>query len=272
MSYALLFFSAFATLVLWRSEQTLQALPQPSHDRVVIAAPVLVALHGGDRFLAANLETIRLSATGIDDGQADISYLLRAHKLVADLNPCHENNYYYANALLTWGGAVEEGGYILEQAIACRDWDEVPSFFYGFNQYFFNHNIKAAQRSLELAAQRADGNAAGYRKLAIMIEVEQIQDEKLGLEILRNERAHAEDAKLVTMLDKRIERLEGLLVLRNAQRRYESQTGKRLVTPGQLIDVGVLDHFPDDPLRIGYEFAEGQFRLKRLKVAGMEAR
>lgn len=269
---AVLYFGGFALLVLWRSEQPAPGTPPPSHDRVVIASPVLTALYAGDRFLAANLETIRLSATGIDRGEADTFYLLRAHKVVADLNPCHENNYYIANALLTWGGAVDEGGDILERATACRHWDELPPFLYGFNQFFFNRNIDKAQRWLEVAASRSDRNAAGYRKLAIMIEVEQIEDEKIALEMLKKERDRAEGAKLIGMLDKRVERLEGLVTLREAQRRYEEQTGKSLTQPTTLIEVGILKQFPQDPLGIGYEFAEGEFRLKKVKVAGVKER
>lgn len=270
--YALLGFGAFALLVLWRSEQPAQAAPEPTHDRVVISAPVLSALYAGDRFLAANLETIRLSATGIDSGRADTFYLLRAHKVVADLNPCHENNYYIANALLTWGGAVEEGGDVLERATECRQWDELPPFLYGFNQFFFNRNIEKAQHWLEIAAQRADRNAAGYRKMAIMIEVEQIEDEQIALDMLKAEREQAEGAKLKGMLDKRIGRLEGLVTLRRAQRAYEQQTGNALEQPTALIETGILAQFPQDPLGIGYEFAEGRFRLKKVKVAGVEER
>ncbi|MCW9088250.1 MAG: hypothetical protein OQK54_01825 [Gammaproteobacteria bacterium] len=269
---AVLYFGGFALLVLWRSEQPAPGTPPLSHDRVVIASPVLTALYAGDRFLAANLETIRLSATGIDRGMADTFYLLRAHKVVADLNPCHENNYYIANALLTWGGAVDEGGDILERATACRHWDELPPFLYGFNQFFFNRNIDKAQQWLEIAAQRADRNAAGYRKFAIMIEVEQIEDEKIALEMLRKERVQAEGARLKGMLDKRIERLEGLATLRDAQREYEKRSGTPLTDPAALIEAGILKAFPQDPLRIGYEFVEGDFRLKKVKVAGIEER
>lgn len=272
LAHVLLFFGGFILLVLWRSAQEIKNAPPPIHDRVVISAPILTVLYAGDRFLAANLEAIRLSATGIDSGQADTYYLLRAHKVVADLNPCHENNYYIANALLTWGGAVDEGGDILERATACRHWDELPPFLYGFNQYFFNHKLKQAQHWLEVAAQRAEQNAAGFRKFAIMIEVKQVEDEKIALEMLKAERDKADGARLIGMLNQRIERLEGLVLLRDAQKLYEKKTGKQLVQPSELIETGILPQFPQDPLRIGYEFLNGQFQLKKVKVAGLENR
>lgn len=269
---ALAGFIGFFLLTQWRGEQPATAPPLPEHDRVVISAPLLTALYGGDHFLAANLETIRLSATGIEGGQADIYYLIRAHEVASTLNPCHEDNFYLANALLTWGGAVDEGAKILQRATECRYWDEVPPFFYGFNQFFFNHNTPEAQRSLEVAAKRSSANAASFRGLAIMMEVGQIEEETVALKILRHEREKAEGAKLAAMLDKRIARLEGLAQLREAQRQYEEHMGIPLSHPNELIASGFLDKFPIDPLNRGYEFFDGRFRFKAVKAAGMEIR
>jgi hypothetical protein len=263
---ALLSFSLFIALVQWRAGQPVMPTPTIPLDRVVLSAPVLTALYGGDRFLAADLETVRLSATGTEGGQPDANYLVRAHEVVSELNPCHEDNYYLANALLTWGGAVDEGDKVLQRAIDCRSWDELPPFFYGFNQYFFNHNIKEAQRALGVAADRATGNAASFRKFAIMIGIEQIEDEKLALKMLEQERDKARGAKLIAMLDKRVKRLEGLVILRDAQRAYEKKTGKPLKRPQDLVTEGILDALPQDPMKIGYEFVDGRFILKQIKI------
>ena len=183
---------------------------------------VLLVLFGGDRFLAASLETMRLAATGAGWGLADTGYLVRAQQEVAELNPCHEDNYYLANGLLTWGGADREGTEVLRRAMQCRFWDELPAFFYGFNQAFFNKDIAEASRALEMAAQRSAGNAAGFRKLAIMLQAESFADEKLALDYLAQQRAATSDPKLHGMLDKRVVRLQGLVALREAQRRAEA--------------------------------------------------
>lgn len=238
--------------------------------RVVVAAPVLVVLFGGDRFLAANLEAKRLAATGVDLGQADTGYLTRAQQEVAELNPCHEDNYYLANGLLTWGGADREGNEVLRRAMDCRFWDELPAFFYGFNQAFFNKNTAEASRALELAAQRATGNAAGFRKLAVMLQAESFADEQLALDYLIKQRdAARSDPKLLQMLDKRVVRLQGLVELRAAQRHFEAD-GRSLSNLQQLVDAGLLSAIPDDPLRLGYEMRDGRIVLKKMKIAGLE--
>lgn len=266
---ALLGFAVFASIAFWRAQQSLP-LEQPQvQDRVVIAAPILLALYGGDRFLAADLETMRLAATGVESGQADTNYLIRAQQVVAQLNACHEDNYYMANGLLTWGGAVSEGNQVLRAAVLCRIWDFMPAFFYGVNLAFFQHDIAEAQRILELAAQRSPENAVVVRKLAVMLQAESFADEKLALDYLTQQRDAASDPKLRGMLDKRVVRLQGLVALREAQRRYEARNGA-LVSLEQLVESGLLPALPDDPLRLGYELRDGKIILKKIQIAGME--
>lgn len=266
---ALLSFASFAGIAFWRAQQPVP-LEQPQvQDRVVIAAPILLALYGGDRFLAADLETMRLAATGMDDGQSDTHYLIRAQQVVAQLNACHEDNYYLANGLLTWGGAVSEGNQVLRAAVQCRTWDFIPAFFYGVNLAFFQRDAAEAQRVLELGAQRSPENAASLRRLAILLQAEYFADEKLALDYLTQQRDAASDSRLRDMLDKRVIRLQGLVALRQAQRQFEASNGA-LASLEQLVEFGLLPALPEDPVGLGYELREGQIILKKIKIAGME--
>lgn len=266
---ALLGFAAFAGLSFCRAQQSTLYELLPAQDRVVISAPILLALYGGDRFLAADLEAIRLAATGMQDGKSDTDYLIRAQQVVAQLNACHEDNYYLANGLLTWGGAVSEGNQVLRAAVHCRSWDFIPAFFYGINLAFFQRDSVEAQRVLEQGAQRSLENAVGLRKLAVMLRTETFADEKLALDYLIQQRDSASDSKLREMLDKRVVRLQGLVVLRDAKRRFEA-AGSVLLAVEQLVDFGFLSALPEDPLGLGYELLEGQIILKRVKISGLE--
>ena len=266
---ALLGFATFSGIAFWRAQQPLSAESPQVQDRVVIAAPILLALYGGDRFLAADLETMRLAATGMEDGQSDSNYLVRAQQVVAQLNACHEDNYYMANGLLAWGGAVSEGNQVLQAAVQCRTWDFIPAFYYGINLAFFRRDTAEASRMLELGAQRSPENAANLRKMAVMLQAETFADEKLALDYLIRQRDAASDPKLRGMLDKRVVRLQGLVALREAQRRFETKNGT-LQTLEQLVESGLLTALPDDPLRLGYELKDGRIILKKMKIAGME--
>jgi len=215
------------------------------------------------------LEAIRLAATGMDERGVDTGYLIRAQREVARLNACHEDNYYLANGLLTWGGAVDEGNEILRAALQCRFWDEFPAFFYGVNLAFFQHNNDEAARVLELGASRSTHNAAAMQKLAIMLRSERFADERLALNYLTQQRDAAADPKLRDMLNKRVIRLQGLIDLRAAQQRYEAAHGA-LSELEQLVTAGLLAELPIDPLRLGYELRNGRIELKKLKIAGLE--
>jgi hypothetical protein len=269
LSLALLGFALFAGIAFWQARQPLPPVQPKVADRVVIAAPILLALYGGDRFLAANLETMRLAATGMDNGRADTGYLIRAQRVVAELNPCHEDNYYLANGLLTWGGAVGEGNEILEAAMHCRTWDGIPGFFYGVNKAFFDRDIDAAERALRLSASRWPQNEAALLKLAVMLRVEAFADEQLALNYLTQQRDSSADPRLREMLDQRVLRLQQLIDLRAAQRLYEQSHGP-LTDLQQLVSAGVLPALPADPLRLGYDLRNGRIELKKLKIAAME--
>lgn len=245
-----------------------------AEDRVVISSPVQVALAFGDRFLAANLETIRLAATGMEinpvTGTIDGRYILRSHQTVTELNACHEDNYYLANAILAWGGADEEANKVLLAAAQCRFWDFLPAFLYGFNQYFFGRNVQEAQRGLEMAAQRSGENANAMRRFSIMIAAEELDDEAMALAYLREQQMQASDPSLADSLSDRVVRLERLIELRNAQKKYEAELGEPLPSAQALIDSGIMEAFPIDPLGIGYEFIDGKFKLRQLRIQGVE--
>lgn len=248
---------------------------QGVEDRVVISAPVQILLAGGDRFLAADFEAIRLAATGdvaLNVSRDGTAYRLRAHRVVAELNACHEDNYYVGNALLSWGGAPDEGSELLQKAMDCRFWDEYVPFFYGFNELYFQKNRREARRAFEVAAERSRENGATYRRIAIMIATEEFSDDSMALAYLRRERDSSSDSRLREMLDKRVGRLEGLLVLKRAQQEYESATGRGLVNPEQLLTSGVIQAYPEDPTGMGYAFENGRFELHKLRIEGVEGR
>lgn len=261
-------FALFAAVALWREQLPLQSSHEPNLDRVVIGAPVLLVLYGGDRFLAANLEVMRLAATGMDSRGVDTDYLIRAQQEVARINACHEDNYFLANGLLTWGGAVDQGNRVLHSAVECRFWDYVPPFFYGVNLSFFAQDREAAVRFFEISAERSPENAANLRKMAVLLRSEQFADERLALSFLTQQRDTSPDPTLRQMLDKRVVRLQGLLTLREAQRSFEARHGP-LVNLDELVEHGLLEAIPEDPLRLGYELNAGKIVFKKLKFAGV---
>lgn len=245
--------------------------PEPA-AAVVMPAAAQVLFYAGDRYLAATVESVRASMSGGTLREDEAVFRLRAHRVASQLNPCHEDNYWIGNAELTWGGAHELGFDLLRRAMDCRFWDEWPAFFYGFNLQFFRRDVVAAGVALETAAQRADQkNAAAYRKFAVMLRAAEFEDARLALELVQRERDKATDPRLREMLNQRVTRLEGLVVLREARRQFEARFGRPLAEPGELLSSGVLAALPRDPLKLGYTFERGDFHLRTLKNEALES-
>lgn len=237
---------------------------------VVLPPTLQTVLYLGDPYLAANVEAARVLMTGGPVEGIEQDYYERLQRAVALLNPCHEDNYYVANAILGWGGSADEAIAILRGASACRYWDEVPPFFLGYNLYVFKHQNLAAKQAVFQAAERADANRAGFLRMGILFEAEMYPDLHAAQQFLMAQRDQAKDPKLRQLLDQRIGRLHGLIVLQDAQETFERRYGKKLEQPTQLISSGVLNEFPNDPVRLGYVFENGHFGLKEVKIRGVE--
>lgn len=71
------------------------------------------------------------------------------------------------------------------------------------------------------------------------------------------------------MLELRIRRLDGLILLRDVQAKYEQATGIALQNPNDLISKGYLAAFPLDPLNLGYIFSDGVFAMEEVGISGV---
>jgi len=265
---ALLGFFCFVNFAIVRNKLIEPSLAMAVEDRVVISAPVLTLLYGADVHLAANLENIRLAATSFNYyiNEMDISYLGRAHKVVTNLNPCHEDNYYWANAFLTNSGAVNDGNNILAQASNCRFWDGVPAFLYGVNEVFYNNNIAEAIKALTVAAKRWEINKIAINNFIISLRSLQFDDAEQALAFLQHEHDSAKDERAKKGLERRMARIKTLVDLRKAQKEYEAQFGK-LEYIEQLVEQQIIAELPEDPLFLGFELKNGRIELKQVSWA-----
>jgi hypothetical protein len=240
----------------------------PGQDRVVLPPSLQVVLGGGDRYLAANVETFRVMSAGMDEtgaaAAAEGAYRVRAYDAATQLNPCHEDAFSTANALLTWGGAPIQGINVLRRATACRSWDTIPAFYLGLALGSALKDGPAARAALEQAAERARSpeQTSSFKRIGLMLEAGTFRETEAALAFLRHEWEASNDERLRTMLVRRIERLEGLKTLEDAQAAFEQRHGRPLQAPNELLESGLLPAFPLDPLGIGYVFVDGRFALK----------
>lgn len=233
---------------------------------ITLPAEIQILLFAGDRYLASNIEFITSATNVSSDVTHELASRASAHNVVAELNPCHEDNLYFSNAFLSWGGLPEEGNRILAQSTTCRTWDDIPPFFLGFNRYFFFHDRQGAQHALQQAIDRSSSNKVALQRLYIAMESDKFDDRVLAQAYLKQERDQADNAELKEALQMRIERLNGLIILDQAKAEFERRFNRPLAKPQELIEQGIITAYPTDPLGIGYEFRDNAFVFSQLRI------
>jgi hypothetical protein len=235
----------------------LNSLPRkqgPEQLDVAISPPVQIMLAGGDRYLSANIETVRLIVLNVLDlDQRDLPILALAHRNVAFMQPCQEDNYYVAQAFLPWSGELDAADEVLEAARKCRTWDIMPGFLEAFNAFYFRKDNMRAGKIYEETAAHLQGNDRD--RLLYMASQFFEKGENLGVAavVIRNLEKNATNEKLKSFLGARARRVEILMDLRNAAETYAQRKGVAAKNLQELVAAKLLPEMPVDPLGKGFE-------------------
>ncbi|HLA35102.1 MAG TPA: hypothetical protein VJ001_09605 [Rhodocyclaceae bacterium] len=168
-------------------------------------------------------------------------------------NPFHEDNYYIAASILSWGGQVPATQTILRRAGNARTFDYLPLFHYGFNLYhFYNDPVRGAEallaatpRASAVQDQWALQNIAaqwierGYRLDEAAYRVEAMAKS-------------APPGNFRRYLAVRAARLRMLEELRKHALRYQHISGRKLESIDELVAAGIVAALPQDPLKVGF--------------------
>ncbi len=220
--------------------------------RLPVLAQVLMA--AGDRYLAADLDGFRVLVADTGRMSAD-DYAIQAglQRDISFLNPAHEDNYYIAAAILSWGGQVEATQYVLRRAADARPYDYLPLFHYGFNLYHFYKDPAAGAAALLEAVPHASDvqdQIALKNLAAIWTERGYSLGEAAGrVEAMANASPPGGFRRYLLVRASRLRTLENL---RSLARKYEQQTGHTLAVIDDLVRSGMIERIPADPLRVGF--------------------
>lgn len=145
-----------------------------------------------------------------------------------------------------------------------RPWDFLPGFFHAFNRYYFEHDPAGGAKILLSAAERLD-RKEGVIEMAALWQ-EKGEDPRLAIDMIRALQENSRSQKLKASLQQRIDRLQGLIALREAAIRFAIRNGRPPATLDELVTAGEIRELPQDPLGIGYGLDEkGQPVLLRPK-------
>ena len=231
-----------------------------SEIRVALPVPVQVVLTAGDRYLAANFDAIRSQVTDpAKMSDPDFKVLAAVQKNVSFLNPRHEDNYYSAAAILSWYGQLEAAQTILKAASQARPFDYQPTLYYGFNLLYFYKDPLSASNWLRQAAPALPTENLRLTMADLAARwVGKSEDLEMAIQMTKEMARQARRDDFRNYLEKRAERLKGLLVLRTAEKAYRERTGARLSRLGQLTESRLLKSLPVDPFGAGFTVnAEG---------------
>lgn len=223
---------------------------------IEIALPlfVQVIMTGGDRFLAANLGSIRALITESARMRPD-EYKILA-KVQADaswLNPAHEDNYYVASAILPWNGQVDAAQTVLRRASLVRPFDYQPAFYYAFHLVHFKGDAAGASQWLSTAAAKLpDSDERLIMENFAARWLDKAEDIGLAIAVVESMAQQAKRKDFRDYLLQRAQRLRGLLSLRQAASAFQLKTGRPPQSLEQLVDGGMIAEIPADPFGVGY--------------------
>lgn len=222
--------------------------------RVALPRFVQVLMAGGDRYLAANVASIRAVVAATEKMNPDNFRIQgRVQQDASWFNPAHEDNYYVAAAILPWVGELDAGQAVLRRAAEVRRFDFQPAFFYAFNIYHFLRDPAAAAAVLEKAAPyiRSEGDRITMENLAI-IWAERGYEPARALRIVEASAASARSGGFKSYLLLRAKRLRGLLALQEAAEKFKAGHDRPPRDLKELVTARLIDSIPQDPFGYGY--------------------
>ena len=258
----------FAATVFVATAERLKSAPRQSVSvQMQVALPLFVQVFMamGDRYLAANLASIRALVVATDKMQPDeFKILAKVQEDVSWLNPAHEDNYYIAFAILAQYGELDSAQTILARASRARFFDYQPSFFYAFNQWYYKHDPAGAAAWLREAAEKLpDPDQRLTMQNMAARWIDKAQDTELAIRVVEAMAKEAKRRDFRAYLELRVVRLRQLHQLRIAAVAYRERFGKPLSKLSDLVDSGVLPALPMDPFGFGFDFdPQGEIVLR----------
>lgn len=262
------FFALISAAVFVGAAERLKTAPrQTAAQEIQVALPLFVQVFmaAGDRFLAANLATIRALIVATDKMRPeDYRILAKVQEDASWLNSAHEDNYYAATAILPWNGELDAAQTILARATKARYFDYQPAFYYAFHLLHFKGDAVGASEWMRAAAEKLPNEDERLTMQNIAARwMDRAQDIDLAIRIVEGMAQQAKRKDFRAYLEQRVVRLRALKALRQAALLYQQRFGRSLVKLTDLVDSGLVGSIPADPFGFGFDVDKrGQIVLR----------
>lgn len=236
----------------------MNGVPKPDLKTVTPVAlplPMQIVLGGGDRYLAANIGSFRtvVNFMEIADGKEAAAFAAKIQRDVAWLNPGHEDNYYLAAGFLSGTAHHEAAQTVLAAAADARPFDFQPAFLRAVNLVHYEQRFVEASRWMSRAADVVADEQSRESLTRIAVRwAQRGEDPARVAEMLEAMAGESRSRALRDYTLKRAQQARLLAKLNEDVRRFIEKTGHRPGRLEELVEQGILDALPDDPVGAGF--------------------
>ena len=178
--------------------------------------------------------------------EAEWRWMYDVLTVATDLDPYFFDPYYFANSFFTWDAhMVKETNTLLTKGNRFRDWDWLPSFYIGFNEFYFLHdNAKASEYLMQ--SSKKPGAAPFLASLAVRLAYNASRTE-IAIMFLQQTIDGTKDKLERETLEKRLKTLQRIFFLEKAVATFKTMQGSDPGSLDDLIAQGVVSRIPQDP-------------------------
>lgn len=178
--------------------------------------------------------------------EAEWRWMYDVLTVATDLDPYFFDPYYFANSIFTWEAQmVKETNTLLTKGNRFRDWDWLPSFYLGFNEFYFLHdNAKASEYLMQ--SSKKSGAAPLLASLAVRLAYKASRTE-VAIMFLQQTIEGTKDKREREMLENRLKTLQRIFFLEKAVAAFKTKQRGNPSSLQDLIVHGVVSRIPQDP-------------------------
>lgn len=237
---------SFFELAQYRSSQeranTIRLLPLPPSINSILAG----------EFQGITADFLYLDIAATLGGRKSIKYtnedwdaIEKMFATAIRLDPYFMPTFRSIQAYLPWNERAESANKLLMEVYNKRDWDWLPAFFIGFNNYFFLNEMKEASDYFFFAAEFENAPPM-LATLGARLAAESGEDE-IGIEFLKRLLKTKEAENERKMLEDRIIALRGQKEIKELIARYKADHGVNPPSLHDLVFLKYTNQLPNNP-------------------------
>lgn len=235
---------------------------RPSTERAeaFILSPAFLEIAAGEfKGLMADyllLKGVTFLGGRYETTESDLETIHTLFKQSLTLDPYFLQTCYLTQAYLAWGNKkVEAAIDLLKISNEHRYWDWNPSFFIGFDYYYFlNDNLTASTYLMEASKNPGAGPLPGFLAARLSQEGGETETAILFMESMYDT---IEDESGLKQIDMRITALKGVLVIEKAISAFEANYNREPDNLQELVSSGILQKLPENPYKKPYALEDG---------------